>query len=220
MKVLALESATDACSVALFVEGEILQRYALAPQRHTQLMLPMVSELCAVAGLGLGTLDAIAVGVGPGAFAGVRIASALAQGLALAHGLPVAPISTLAALALGGARLHGERVWLVALDARRQELYWAHYAVDPALTSATLLRAEQVGPPAAVVAPPTARWGIAGTGAAIYRAHRAADAPAGEWGDPQWPQAQDVARLGATAVRQGQLQAPDLLVPVYLRPAV
>ncbi len=220
MRILALESATDACSVALLIEGEIQERHAIAPQRHTQLMLPMVSELCAEAGLSLGALDAIAVGVGPGAFAGVRIACALAQGLALAHELPVASISTLAALAVGGARQHGELVWLVTLDARRQELYWAHYVIDSALTSATLLGIEQVGPPNTVRQPATPGWGLCGTGGAIYRASLAADETPGAWCDPQWPHAQDVARLGASAARLGQLQPPDLLAPVYLRSAV
>ena len=89
MKLLALETATDACSVALFCDGSMMQRHELAPQRHTQLLLPMVRELCAEAGIAPAALDAIAVGIGPGAFTGVRVATAVAQGLAYAHALPV-----------------------------------------------------------------------------------------------------------------------------------
>jgi tRNA threonylcarbamoyl adenosine modification protein YeaZ len=109
MNILALETATDACSVALSINGETRQRFQIAPQRHTELLLPMVGELCAEAGLALPALDVIAVSVGPGAFTGVRVATALAQGLAFAFELPVLGISTLAALALGGSTLRDFR---------------------------------------------------------------------------------------------------------------
>ena len=101
MKLLALDTATEACSAAVWVDGAVLERYELAPRRHAALILPMIEAVLAEAGLSPPQLDAIAFGRGPGAFTGVRIAVGIVQGIAFAADLPVIPISTLAALALG-----------------------------------------------------------------------------------------------------------------------
>ena len=103
MKLLALDTATEACSAAVWADGAVLERYEWAPRRHATLILPMIESVLAEAGLSVTQLDAIAVGRGPGAFTGVRIAVGIAQGIAFAADLPVAPVSTLAALALGAA---------------------------------------------------------------------------------------------------------------------
>ena len=219
MRLLALETATDACSVALWLEGEILQRFELAPQRHTELLLPMVAALCAEAECPLASLDAIAVSVGPGAFTGVRVAAALGQGLALAHELPVTAVSTLAALALGGHRLSGASHWLVAQDARRQELYWAHYQIA-ANGEPQALSPEQVSPPARLRLPTAAHWAIAGSGWAVHGANIADGIHAGRQATLVFPEAQDVAVLGALQVAAGRFALPEHLAPVYLRPAV
>ena len=100
---LAIETSTEACSVALWIDGEVRERFEIAPRRHTELVLPWAGELLAEAGISKSQLDAIAVGRGPGAFTGVRLAVALVQGMALALDLPVLPVSTLAALALPAA---------------------------------------------------------------------------------------------------------------------
>ena len=113
MKLLAFETATEACSVAVYVDGEVRERFEVAPRRHAELALPWADALLAEAGVAKSQLDAIAVGRGPGAFTGVRLAVALAQGIALALDRPVLPVSTLAALA---TRATGERV-LAAIDA-------------------------------------------------------------------------------------------------------
>ena len=101
MKLLAFETATEACSVALYLDGEVHERFDIAPRRHAELSLPWADALLAEAGLARSQLDAIAVGRGPGAFTGVRLAIALAQGIALALDRPVVPVSTLAVLAAG-----------------------------------------------------------------------------------------------------------------------
>ena len=119
MKLLAFETATEACSVAVYVDGEVLERFELAPRRHAELALPWADGLLAEAGVAKSQLDAIAVGRGPGAFTGVRLAVALAQGIALALDRPVLPVSTLAALA---ASATGDRI-LAAIDARMGEVY-------------------------------------------------------------------------------------------------
>ena len=100
MKLLAFETATEALSVAVSIDGDVRERFELAPRRHAELALPWAEQLLAEAGLAKSQLDAIAVGRGPGAFTGVRLAIALVQGMALALDRPVVAVSTLAALAL------------------------------------------------------------------------------------------------------------------------
>src|SRR5688572_20199128 len=124
MKLLALETATDACSAALWIDGAILGRYRLAPREHARLILPMCEELLAEAGIELAQLDGIGVGRGPGSFTGVRIACSAAQGLAYALDIPVSPVSTLAALAQGTMEEWDARCVLSALDARMGEIYF------------------------------------------------------------------------------------------------
>ncbi|MEO8743427.1 MAG: tRNA (adenosine(37)-N6)-threonylcarbamoyltransferase complex dimerization subunit type 1 TsaB, partial [Lysobacteraceae bacterium] len=89
MKLLAIETATEACSVALSIDGEVRERFEIAPRRHGELVLPWADALLTEAGIVKSQLDAIAVGRGPGAFTGVRLAVAIAQGIALALDRPV-----------------------------------------------------------------------------------------------------------------------------------
>ncbi|HOU65054.1 MAG TPA: tRNA (adenosine(37)-N6)-threonylcarbamoyltransferase complex dimerization subunit type 1 TsaB, partial [Thermomonas sp.] len=128
MRLLAFETATEACSVAVYVDGEICERFDLAPRRHAELALPWAGAMLAEAGIARSQLDAIAVGRGPGAFTGVRLAIAIAQGIALALDRPVLPVSTLAALAMrAGASNEGDRI-LAAIDARMGEVYLGAFA--------------------------------------------------------------------------------------------
>jgi tRNA threonylcarbamoyladenosine biosynthesis protein TsaB len=213
MKLLAFETATEACSVAVYSNGEVCERFELAPRRHAELSLPWAQQLLAEAGIAKSQLDAIAVGRGPGAFTGVRLAIALAQGIALALDRPVVPVSTLAALAM---RADGERI-LAAIDARMGEVYFAAFTrADGTLTA---LSPERVAKPDAVPVPDGDGWHGVGTGfsavESTLRQHLSArlatvDAQA-------LPHAADVARLAAVAFARGEVVAPEFVEPAYLR---
>ena len=167
MKILAIETATEACSAALLIDGKIIERYQVQPRMHSQLILPMMNELLAEAGVALTALDAIAFGRGPGAFTGVRIAVGVAQGAAFAADLPVVPVSTLAALAQRGFRESGGRRLLPAYDARMQEVYWAAYEVD-AQGLVSIRVADEVSAPDQVTLPDGEGWqGVGPAGAVI-----------------------------------------------------
>src|SRR5438552_15269054 len=128
MKLLALDTAGELCSVALFDGAVWHERSIVAGQSHSQHVLPMVQECLAHAALRLQDLDGIAFGAGPGAFTGVRIACGVAQGLAFGANLPVVPVPTLLALAQHAWREHQATNVFACLDARMREVYVAFYA--------------------------------------------------------------------------------------------
>jgi len=213
MKLLAFETATEACSVAVLVDGRVLERFEVAPRRHAELALPWAEALLAEAGLARSQLDAIAVGRGPGAFTGVRLGVGLAQGVALALDLPVVPVSTLAALA---ARAPDGRV-VAAIDARMGEVYLGRFEV--AGDEVRALAEERVLRPELAELPQGEGWHAVGTGFAaaggalaqrLGAALASVDAQA-------LPRAADVARLGARALARGEAVAPERLEPAYLR---
>src|SRR5690606_1472245 len=162
MKLLAFETATEACSVALYLDGEIRERSGVVPRRPAELALPWAQELVAEAGIARAQLDAIAVGRGPGAFTGVRLAIALAQGIALALERPLVPVSTLQVLAAGAAADGPDRI-LAAIDARMGEVYVGAYEREGGRLRA--LDREQVLAPEAVRLPvASGAWQGVGTG--------------------------------------------------------
>ncbi|MEZ5540956.1 MAG: tRNA (adenosine(37)-N6)-threonylcarbamoyltransferase complex dimerization subunit type 1 TsaB [Pseudomonadota bacterium] len=215
--ILAIETATAACSAALTVNGDVLERYALAPRQHATLILPMIEALLVEAGLAVTALDAIAFGRGPGSFTGVRIAASIVQGIAFAAQRPVVPVSTLAALALGAQRASGGTAILAALDARKHEVYWCAYRYrDGRLQAET---AEVVRAPAAVAVPAHGDWIAAGSGWAAYGDSlmpRLGERVVRVLPDLE-PSAGDVARLALPAFADGAAVAPEQALPVYLR---
>lgn len=214
MKLLALDTATEACSTAVWIDGAVVERYEWAPRRHAALILPMIEAVLAEAGLETRQLDAIAVGRGPGAFTGVRIAMGIAQGIAFAADLPVAPVSTLAALALGAGRETGRTHIAAALDARMGEVYWGVYAV--AGEDVEPLGEERVCAPEAVTAPP-GQWFGAGSGWAAHAEALTRRLTVSGWRGDGYPRAGDVARLAAAPSRRGAWVAAERALPVYLR---
>jgi tRNA threonylcarbamoyladenosine biosynthesis protein TsaB len=215
VKRLAIETAPAAGSVARLVEGVVRERCEIAPRRHTDLVLPWADELLAEAGIARTQLDAIAVGRGPGAFTGVRLAVALAQGMALALDVPVVAVSTLAVLAYP-ARANNADV-LAAIDARMGEVYlgWFRgeelHAVGP----------EWMARPEAVDLDVAALVGV-GTGFAAGEG-ALAQSLVGKLAlcDPvALPHAADLARLAERAYARGEAVAPDRVEPAYLRDKV
>lgn len=220
MNLLALETATESCSVALIHGDEVIARSQIAPRQHTELVLPMADDLLAEAGISRNALDAIAVGRGPGAFTGVRLAVSLAQGMALALELPVITISSLAALALEAPDEDGAAI-LAVIDARMGEIYTACYRRD-ADGGLTALDHERICTAQSLVLPEADVWQVVGTGWATYgpllsqrltgKLHSADGL--------RYPQAVHVAELARREFAAGRVQAPELALPVYLRDKV
>ena len=229
MNLLALETATEACSVALLritADGrrEVVARRRHAPRQQTELILPMVDEVLAEAGLTLRALDALAYSRGPGAFTGVRIAAAVTQGLALGADLAVIPVSSLQALAQGAARLRGADAVLASFDARMQEIYAGAFAAD-AQGLMQPLADEVACRPEAVPDALRAAWGRvasartlgAGSGWATYGEQLVATLPVAAQATDLEPDAEDVATLAVPVLQTGGAVAPEFALPVYLR---
>lgn len=215
MNLIALETSTEACSVAVLHGDVLLERFEIAPRRHAELALPWAEALLAEAGIARKDLQMVAVGRGPGAFTGVRLGVSLAQGMALALDIPAIAISTLAALAMRAKAGEGERI-LAAIDARMGEVYWASYEVRDGLPHA--LSDELVGPPESVQVVGDGWHGV-GTGFAaqdgaltqrLTNQLRDVDAEA-------LPHAADIAALAMAAYARGEAVAPERLEPAYLR---
>jgi tRNA threonylcarbamoyladenosine biosynthesis protein TsaB len=216
LKLLALDTSSEYCSAALLVNGEALQRLQRAGQGHSELLLPMVQGLLAEAGLPLGALDALACAVGPGSFTGLRIATAVAQGLAYGADLPVIPVGTLEALAAGA---QAPRV-IACLDARMGEVYAAAYEMhEGALPCAVL--APRVCAPLALRLPAGDQWIGCGSGFARHGEALASVLGALDQVRPDSvPEARWVAGLAAARFAAGERHPPEALAPVYLRDKV
>jgi len=218
IKILALDTATEACSAALLMGDELLERYQVAPREHTQLLMPMVDSLMEEAGLAMHELDAITFGRGPGSFTGLRIAAGFTQGLALGAELPVLPVSDLAALALQAHRQLGWEEFLVCQDARLKEFFIGGFrigaegpeeTISEALVDASELAVRAKGFHHAV----GSGWTTPGGKQAM---------PEGFVIDSSihLPRAADIARLGMLAFSRGESVPVEQALPVYLRDQV
>ena len=216
VKLLLIETSSAIGSVGLAVGDELLERSIATPREQSGLILPLIDELLASAGMKLGTLDAVVFGQGPGSFTGLRVAAAVAQGLALSTGRPLVGVSSLTALA--------ERAWqdeqvqraLVCVDARMGEVYWGSYAVSGGYAQAD--SGERIGSPASVPLPTHAPWSAVGNGFSAYPDQLVAHCAAAErvFADLA-PRARDLIPQAREAVTSKSFVAPEAAVPVYLR---
>jgi tRNA threonylcarbamoyladenosine biosynthesis protein TsaB len=216
LNLLAFDTSTEYCSVALLRDEELTYREAHAVQRHSELILPMIEDLLAASGLELGQLDGIAFGAGPGSFTGLRIACGVAQGLAFGAGLPVVAVGTLAAL----AQEAGAPKVIACLDARMGEIYHAAYRRDSGHW--TEIAAPGVGPAQSAPILEGDGWFGCGNGFAVY-----ADALAKRYGGQLdgvaaglHPHARSIARLAAPVLAAGGGLPAEQAAPVYVRDRV
>ncbi|TVQ68326.1 MAG: tRNA (adenosine(37)-N6)-threonylcarbamoyltransferase complex dimerization subunit type 1 TsaB [Oceanospirillales bacterium] len=220
MRLLALDTSSDACSVALMLGDEVIEDFRIEPRRHTHLLLPMVEQILADAGVTLSSLDAIAFGRGPGSFAGIRIATGAAQGLAMAVDLPLIPVSTLSALANSELKKSPDAQVLAILDARMDEVYWS--VCEATDQGVGLLQPEQVGAPDTVTIISSTKPLIAvGTGLVYLDRFPEVTRSSIQSSDVKcYPRASEMLTLAAIELQQGRVFSPEKAQPVYLRDQV
>lgn len=220
MRLLAIDTATEACSAALWLDGQVLEHYEVVGRGHTERLLPMVHALMSVAGTGFSQLDGVVCGVGPGSFAGVRIAVGFSKGLALSLNLPVVPVSSLAMLAQARIDAGAGRV-IACIDARMNEVYLGAYERG-ADGLARLLQPEQVCPPAEVRVPGAQDWAAVGSGWASYEIilKEALGPDISSIEATALPHAAQALTLALPRFAAGTALNADALTPVYLRDRV
>jgi tRNA threonylcarbamoyladenosine biosynthesis protein TsaB len=225
-RLLAIETSSEACSLALSVDGQVREVHEHAPLRHAELLLPGVERLLAEAGLALSALDAIAFGRGPGSFTSLRLGIGVVQGLAWAAGLPVVPISSLAAVAQEALeKVHGEAqgkvaataggTIRVAVDARMQQVFTAEFEAGPG----GLVRPcgeERVCAPSGILAaaPPSI---AAGNGFARFPELAPLCRSAAACLPDLWPRAAMILRLALAWLESHEPLPAALAQPVYIR---
>lgn len=222
MKILALDTATENCSVALLVGEQCYVRSEVAPRDHTKKILPMVDDVLKEAGLTLHELDALAFGRGPGSFTGVRIGIGIAQGLAFGADLPMIGISTLEAMAQGVYRLHGSEHVACAIDARMSEIYWGRFERQEDGCWRSVEEECVIAPERLVVELESDQnsWNTAGTGWDAYADALSPLPLSRASSDVLFPEAQDIAFLAQFELAKGNQVDAEHASPVYLRNTV
>lgn len=219
MRILAIDTATEACSAALWNDGTLSAHFEICPREHTQRILPLVQEVLNESGTQLTDLDALAFGRGPGSFTGVRIGIGIAQGLALGAELPMIGVSTLATMAQGAWRKTGATRVLAAIDARMGEVYWGEYQRDEqgvwhGEESEAVLKPEAVRERLQRL---EGEWATVGTGWQAWPDLANGCGLTLVDGDIQLPEAQDMLPLACYLLTAGKTVAVEHAEPVYLR---
>ena len=219
MRILAIDTATEACSAALWNEGNTCAHFELCPREHTQRILPIVQDILTQGGISLNDLDALAFGRGPGSFTGVRIGIGIAQGLALGAELPMIGVSTLATMAQGAWRKQGATRVLAAIDARMGEVYWAEYQRDAqgvwhGEESEAVLKPEAVRQRLAEL---SGEWATVGTGWAAWPEMAQGANVTLTDGGVTLPEAEDMLPIACQLLAEGKTVAVESAEPVYLR---
>lgn len=218
MKILSIDTATEACSVALLVDGDCQELFEIIPRQHTERVLPMVDELLKSSDLALSQMDAIAFDCGPGSFTGVRVGTSVAQGLAFSHDLPVIPVSSLAALAQHAYRVEGKVRVLSAIDARMNEIYWGCYQLDGELMR--LIDKEQVSPIEKVISKD--EWHAQGSGWDTFQMELQQSKLVNitSFSENCFPHAKDIATLASDMYKQNKCVNAEDAIPSYIRDEV
>ncbi|ORM57627.1 tRNA (adenosine(37)-N6)-threonylcarbamoyltransferase complex dimerization subunit type 1 TsaB [Pantoea rodasii] len=218
-RILALDTATEACSAALLNQQQIDARFEIAPRDHTQRILPLVQDLLQAQQLELTALDVLAFGRGPGSFTGVRIGIGIAQGLALGANLPMIGVSSLTTMAQGAWRLTGAERVLAAIDARMGEIYWAEYQRDAngewhGAETEAVLKPEAAQ---ARIAELNGEWATVGTGWQAYPQLLTSSGATLVSTEVTLPAAEDMLPLALSAWQRDESVAVENAEPVYLR---
>lgn len=219
MNLLALDTSSNACSIALQVGDEMFEDHVVEPREHTKILVPMIEEVLLKADTNLSDLDAVVLGNGPGSFIGMRIGASVAQGLCHGAGIKIVPVSSLAAIAAEVIGEHGAHKVLVAQDARMHEVYLARFhADDDGLPiSNDEEKICEIGP----LQVPDDEYVAAGGGWSRYPELLAQNSGLiSVTADVQYPRACFLVRLGAQAIQAGLAIPPEALVPAYLRSKV
>jgi tRNA threonylcarbamoyladenosine biosynthesis protein TsaB len=218
LKILALDTSTEACSVSLFCNDQFVDGFEIAPRRHNALILPMLETVLAESGIALTQLDALAFGCGPGSFTGVRIAASVVQGIAFAVDLPVIPVSTLRALAQGAYRKWGAQYVLSSIDAYVKEIYWGVYQLNQNKIM-TAVTADSVCAPAYIVFDHMEKnWVGVGSGWNNYTEilQEKIGGRLQQWHAHRYPNARDIAALAVVDYQQNKAVSAEHALPVYL----
>ncbi|WNY86741.1 tRNA (adenosine(37)-N6)-threonylcarbamoyltransferase complex dimerization subunit type 1 TsaB [Leclercia adecarboxylata] len=222
MRILAIDTATEACSVALWNDGTSFAHFEECPREHTQRILPLVKMILTEGNTSLTDLDALAYGRGPGSFTGVRIGIGIAQGLALGAELPMIGVSTLATMAQGAWRSTGATRVLAAIDARMGEVYWAEYTRDEqgvwhGEESEAVLTPEAAGERMKQL---SGEWATVGTGWPAWPDMAKESGLTLVDGKVLLPAAEDMLPIACQMLEAGQTVPVEKAEPVYLRNTV
>ncbi|AWB67857.1 tRNA (adenosine(37)-N6)-threonylcarbamoyltransferase complex dimerization subunit type 1 TsaB [Saccharobesus litoralis] len=218
-KILAIDTSTEACSVAL-VDGQnvLANRYEVCPREHNKKVLVMTQQVLDEAQVSLDAVDFIAYGAGPGSFTGVRITAGIVQGLAFGAKKPVIGVSSLAAMAHQMYRLHNAKNVIAAIDARMSEIYLGVYRVK-SLGLVEPIEDEKVTPPEGGLSHfnQSDEWHGTGTGWQTYRDELTCQVKVVVDDETLFPNAIDIALLALEKANKGQQQSAEHVVPTYLR---
>ena len=216
MKLLAIDTSSNACSVAVQIGDDVVRKHVVEPRAHTRILLPMITAVLSEAAVTMADMDAVVLGNGPGSFIGMRIGASVAQGLAFGAGVNIVPVSSLATLAAQAMAVHAAKKVLVAQDARMNEIYLGrfHAGIDglPIVEmDEQICKVGEIADIDSVYVAVGAGWQKYPQLAELNKKHINVLA------DLEHPDARYLLRLGAKAYQNGQSVTPDALVPAYLR---
>lgn len=216
MKLLAIDTSSNACSVAVLAGNDMMQNHVVAPRAHTKILLPMITAVLDEANLAVTDLDAVVLGNGPGSFIGMRIGASVAQGLAFGAGINIVPVSSLAVVAAEAIADHAAEKVLVAQDARMNEIYLGRYrAGNDGLPIAEV--SEQICKVEAIADLGTGYVAVGAGWQKYPQLVQLNEKSINVLADLDHPRARFLLRLGAKACQDGQSVTPAALVPAYLR---